>query len=116
MLNFDTLRGSLQTSFQTSREELLWALLTAALAGGLLLGALLGFVGPILTFAALVGLAGGLLMLRSMLWGLIALIGIAVLLPFGVLPVKIGLQPTFLDAATLAVFGVWFVSAMAQSG
>jgi len=116
MINLRTLQSSLQTSFQTSRRELLWAVLAGSLAGGLLLGALLGFVGPILTVAALLGLAGGLWMLRSVVWGLTALLGIVVLLPFAVLPVNLGLQPTFLDMATLAVFAVWFMGTMAQAG
>ncbi len=116
MINLKTLQRSLQTSFQTGRHELLWAVLAGSLAGGLLLGALLGFAGPILTVAALLGLAGGLWMLRSMVWSLTALLGIAVLLPFAVLPVNLGLQPTFLDMATLAVFGVWFVGTTAQAG
>lgn len=116
MLRPETASKSFRASFQTSRRELLWALLAGVLAGALLLGALLGFVGPILTVAVLLALAGGLLMLRSMVWGLTAVIGVAVLLPFAVLPVNVGLQPTFLDMATLVVFGVWFLDAMTHSG
>jgi len=45
--------------------------------------------------------------LRDTQWGLVALIGLVCLLPFGALPFAIGFTPTFLDLALLAVYFVW---------
>ena len=87
---------------------------TAALgmAGLLLVGALLAAVlvaaaGPLLAFAAFIGVVGTLLVLRSLRWGLVALFAVLGLLPFAALPFKIGFTPTFLDLALLAVYTVW---------
>jgi hypothetical protein len=50
-------------------------------------------------------------------FGLYAVIGIAVLLPFGALPLNIGFNPTFLDLALLALFGMWLARGLTrQSG
>lgn len=76
---------------------------------GLLTGALFGFLGPVLALGAVGGLVVGLMMLRSIRWGLFALIGLICLLPYGAIPVDIGFRPTFIDAVLLALFGVWFV-------
>jgi O-antigen ligase len=48
-------------------------------------------------------------MLRSIRWGLFALIGLICLLPYAAMPLDIGFRPTFIDAVLLALFGVWFV-------
>jgi O-antigen ligase len=48
-------------------------------------------------------------MLRDMQWGLVAIVGLICLLPFGALPFKIGFTPTFLDLALIAVYFVWIV-------
>ncbi len=76
---------------------------------GLLTGALFGLLGPALAVGAVGALVVGLLMLRSIRWGLFALIGLICLLPYGAVPVDIGFRPTFIDGALLALFGVWFV-------
>ncbi|HIQ05931.1 MAG TPA: hypothetical protein EYH31_09615, partial [Anaerolineae bacterium] len=67
----------------------------AALATGLLIlgGALIGgayvaLLGPTLALAGAAAIVGGLLMLQSVQWGLIFLIGISTLLPFAALPFK----------------------------
>lgn len=72
-------------------------------------GIVLAFGGPLA--AVVVALAGvaTLVVLRSIevgLWGIIAVI---CLLPFGTIPVDIGLTPTFLDVAMGAVVGVWLL-------
>jgi hypothetical protein len=71
------------------------------------LGALLGYAGPIITLGMLLALAAGLWILTSLeigLWGVIAIIA---LLPFGALPFKIVVTPTFLDLAMVAVAMVY---------
>jgi len=86
----------------------LGALIVALLAGGLV-GALFGGLGPVIALA-LIGVAcAGLLMIRSALWGLIALVGVIVLLPYAALPFEIVFTPTFLDLILAALFGVWFL-------
>lgn len=75
------------------------AALTAALAVALL--------GPLYAVAGFAVLIGGLLVLRDIRWGLLALFGVIGLLPFAALPFKIGFRPTFLDVALLAVYFVW---------
>jgi O-antigen ligase len=77
------------------------------LLGGLLVGALFGYLGPVIAVALILALVGGLLMLRSTQWGLLAVIAVICLLPFGSLPVKIGFTPTFLDVVFGVVFFVW---------
>ncbi len=84
----------------------LWLGLALALTA-ILLGALLGFVGPLITVGALIGLAAGLWAITNLevgLWGAIAII---TLLPFGALPFKIVFTPTFLDLALLGVVTVY---------
>jgi hypothetical protein len=76
---------------------------------GLLTGALFGLLGPVLALGAIGGLTVSLMMLRSIRWGLFALIGLICLLPYGAMPIDIGFRPTFIDAVLLALFGVWFV-------
>ncbi len=78
------------------------------LIGGLA-GAMLGFLGPLLTAAAVVGAAGAILVLRDVQWGFYAVVTVSALLPFGALPFSIGFTPTFLDVALAALFFVWFM-------
>ena len=85
----------------------------AVLAFGVLLalagGAVIAFGSPAIAFAIALGIVAGAVVLSSIEFGLYAMIAIAVLLPFGALPLNIGFNPTFLDLALLAVFGVWLV-------
>ncbi len=78
------------------------------LAGGLV-GTMLGFLGPLLTIAALAGAIGVVLMLRDVQWGFYAVVAVSALLPFGALPFRLGFTPTFLDAALAVLFFVWFM-------
>ncbi len=80
---------------------LLFAL--AALVAALTVAAL----GPLYAIAGFIVLIGGLLILRDIRWGLLALFGVIGLLPFAALPFKLGFRPTFLDVALLAVYFVW---------
>ena len=85
-----------------------WIGLAVLLAGGGLLAALLvAAAGPLYALAALVALVGGLLMLRDMRWGFVALLAVIGVLPFAALPFKVGFTPTFLDIALLALYFVW---------
>ncbi len=78
---------------------------TVAVLGGIVLAV----GGPLAALALLAAGAGGLIVLRNMeigFWGIIAVI---CLLPFGTIPVDVGVTPTFLDAALGAVIGVWLL-------
>ena len=79
------------------------------LAFGGLAGAMLGFLGPLLTAAALVAGIGGVLMLRHVKWGFYAVVAVSALLPFGALPFRFGFTPTFLDVALAILFFVWLM-------
>lgn len=76
------------------------ALIGAAigLTGGLL-ALLLVIGGPIVAFGALFGLMAGLYILSNISAALYGVIFITALLPFGTLPFKIAITPTFLDIA-----------------
>lgn len=89
--------------------------LLVALAASLAAGALLS-VWPPLPFALLVGGAAGLAVLRRPVRGLHLLVAVALLLPWAVLPVKLGLFLTFIDLALLAIFGTWLLVAVERSG
>jgi len=66
-------------------------------------------LGPVwLGFAALLALLGGVAVLRSTDLGLLAVVAAALLLPFGALPFKVAITPTFLELALLA-FGATLV-------
>lgn len=82
-------------------------LIVVSLLLGTLGGLSLVFLHPFMTVALVVGLVGGLLLLRSVQMGLLFLIGVATLLPFGAIPISLGFYPTFLDVALLVLFGVW---------
>jgi hypothetical protein len=86
------------------------ALLGAAigLCAGIL-ALMLAVAGPIITVVAVLAFLGGLHVLTSASAALYAVILTVILLPFGVLPVKIALTPTLLDIA-LAAFLVVYVS------
>ncbi len=77
-------------------------------------GWLVAVAGPIVTAALVVAVAGGLWVLRDIevgYWGLVAVI---CLLPFGKLPVEIGLKPSFLDVAIGLLFFVWLTGLVTQ--
>ena len=77
------------------------------LAIGLPVGAILGLLGGLFGTALIVALALGYLMLRSLIVGLMALIGVVFLLPFAALPVQIGVTPTLLNLVLATLFFVW---------
>jgi O-antigen ligase len=93
--------------FNPNHRTALLSLAGLLLVGALLASLLVAAAGPILALAAAIGLIGGLLILRSLRWGMVALLVVIGLLPFATLPFKLGFTPTFLDIALLAVYLVW---------
>jgi O-antigen ligase len=102
--------SSLQRIFvNTDRRFALLVIVALCIAAGLAVGAYVALLSPLLAVVGTLALIGGLLMLRDVQWGLVAIIGLICLLPFGALPFKIGFTPTFLDLALIAVYFVWVV-------
>ncbi|MFC2036485.1 O-antigen ligase family protein [Chloroflexota bacterium] len=101
---------SLQRIFvESDRRFAMAAIVALCVAAGLLVGVYVAILSPVFAIAGVAAMAGGLLMLRDTQWGLIALISLICLLPFGALPFKIGFTPTFLDLALVAVYFVWIM-------
>ncbi len=105
----------LQSSLIVGGRLALWALVALCLVVGVIGGGLVVTLSPLMAFGLVVLLIGGLMMLKSTQVGLLALIGVATLLPFGVIPVKIGFYPTFLDAVLLALFFVWLARVVTRA-
>ncbi len=81
----------------TARTRALdWSAL-AAVALGLAGGVLLVAASPLVVFGALAGLAVGAAMLRSPQAALLVFVAVASLLPFGVIPIRLGVQLTMID-------------------
>ncbi len=83
-----------------------------ALAGG----AVIAYGSPAIAFAIVLAVVAGAIVLSNIDFGLYAVIAIAVLLPFGALPLNIGFNPTFLDLALLAAFGMWLLRGLTRQG
>lgn len=101
--------NSIRLSFQASNWRIAALLLLVSLLVSVIVGAVVSFLSPLIAFAAIAGIGVLLLMLRSPQWGLYATIGVAILLPFGALPIDVGFKPTFLDGAIGMAFFVWFM-------
>lgn len=80
----------------------------------LVFAAAVSFVSPVYVFAGLIGLAAGIIIMTNIEYGLYAVLGVAILLPFASIPVNLGFNPTFLDLALLALFAMWFARAMTR--
>jgi len=78
-------------------------------SAGVLAGALVGGLGPIIAVGVVGALVVTALMLRSTQAGLVTLVALIALLPYGALPFKIGFRPTFIDLALAALFAVWLL-------
>jgi hypothetical protein len=104
-------KANLRTIFVTNERWLIiMAVVGLCLIVGLIGGAYIALLTPLLAALVLIALAGGFLMLRSIQWGLFALVGIIYLLPFAALPVNIGFSPTFLDLVLAVIFLVWITA------
>jgi polysaccharide biosynthesis protein PslJ len=80
---------------------------------GTLAGAAVSF-GPFwLGFAALGALGAGLLILRSTDLSLAAVFAVIAVLPFGALPFKVAVTPTFLELALIALLGITLLRVLA---
>jgi len=105
----------LQSSLIAEGRLTFWALVVLCLVVGVAGGGLIATLSPLMAFGLVVLLIGGLMMLRSTQVGLLALIGVATLFPFGVIPVQLGFYPTFLDAVLLALFFVWLARVVTRA-
>jgi O-antigen ligase len=76
------------------------------------LGLLLALAQPALTFAIVLGVLAALYVLSNVSAALYGVIAIAAVIPFGTLPFKIGLTPTFLDLAMGAFLVVYLMQWM----
>lgn len=92
--------------FVTGPWRLVWVL-ALCLVAGLLGGALVTFITAPIALALAVGAIGGLTLLRSPMLALLSVIGVVILLPFAVVPLGIGFNPTFLNLALLATVTIW---------
>lgn len=93
------------------------ALILALVIGcalALLFAAAVAFTSPAIVIAGLLALAVGVVIMTNIEYGLYAVIGVAILLPFASIPVNLGFNPTFLDLALLALFAMWFARAMTR--
>jgi len=95
----------MQLDFTAQRTKIGVIVLGGALA--LAGGAAIAWVHPLVPFAVLGGLLAALVVLSNIDFGLYTVIAVAVLLPFGALPLNIGFNPTFLDLALVAVIAIW---------
>jgi O-antigen ligase len=95
----------MQLDFTVQRTKIGVIVLGGALA--LAGGAAIAWVHPLVPFAVLGGLLAALVVLSNIDFGLYTVIAVAVLLPFGALPLNIGFNPTFLDLALVAVIAIW---------
>lgn len=66
---------------------------------GASIGLAIAGLGPLLALAAIGGVLAGLYIITDVSMALYAIIGVILLLPFGVFPVKIAITPTLLDLA-----------------
>jgi O-antigen ligase len=79
---------------------------------GLIGGWFVATAGPFIAAALVVGITGGLWMLRDIEVGFWALIAVICLLPFGKLPFDVGFKLSFLDVVVGTLFVVWLVELM----
>ncbi len=88
-----------------------WALAGLLLLVSLCGGAYVAFLSPMIAWGLALAVAGSLLTLKDIRWGFFGLVAVIYLLPFGVLPLRLGFYPTFLDAALLLIFAAWITGA-----
>lgn len=110
----DQARRAFLPAFPKSRASLpnsatLALLLGLALIGAAAIGWLAVVRGPVQTAALIVGLVGLIVVASDPRAGLWAVVGVMTLLPFAVIPVRVGLTLTLLEAAMIAVYAVWLL-------
>src|SRR5579859_1102632 len=90
-----------------------WVLLGAL---GLLSGIIVAALPPFAALVAVLGAIASAYMFINPLAGLIGFCAVATLLPFGVIPVKLGARLTFLDAVLGILTFVWLLRLVRASG
>ena len=100
-------RSMQQILLESDRRFAFAVMIALCVAAGLLAGAYVAILSPLYAVAGVLAIAAGLLMLRDVWWGLVGLIALITLLPFGALPFKLGLTPTFLDLVLIVIYFVW---------
>jgi O-antigen ligase len=91
-----------------------WGAALAAVLCGALIGTAAAF-GPIYAVAGLLAAAVGVGLLRSVRFGVLAALAVMTLLPFGTLPFKAIITPTFLSLVLAALSAVWVLRALARA-
>lgn len=81
----------------------------AAVGGGLEVARLVVGHSPLLVLALLLALAGGVLALSDVRAALWLTLGVVTLLPYAVIPIRVGLTLTLFEAGALAAVGVWLL-------
>ncbi len=104
----------MQLAFAENRAKLWLIVLGIGIVFALAMGALIAFASPVIAIGLVAGILAAAIILSNVEFGLYAVIAIAVLFPFGALPLNIGFNPTFLDLALVAVFGVWLARVMTR--
>ena len=102
----------LQLLFVQNRWLAVLAAVSLSILVGLAGGWLVAAAGPFMTAALVVGVAGGLWMLRDIEVGYWALVAVICLLPFGKLPFDVGFKPSFLDVVVGVLFVIWVMELM----
>ena len=104
----------MQLSFTTSRFRIWLVVLAIGVALAIGSGALIAFGSPLYALVGALGLIAAAIVMSNIDLGLYGVIAVAVLLPFGALPLNIGFNPTFLDLALIAVFTMWLARIMTR--
>lgn len=105
----------IQSNIEERRPLSVGLLVALCLVVGIVGGLLTAAVSPLAGFAVVFAFILGLAVLVNTQVGLIAIVTIAYLLPFAVIPLPIGgLKLTFLDATLSAVLLIWILKLMAR--
>lgn len=99
-----------------SRQWLAPLAITGGAAAAVAAGWLSASRSPWLAGSVVVGGVGGVWALRRPEVALVSLVLIITLLPFGVVPARLGASPTLLDVATAGVFLVWLGRVAVRGG
>ncbi|MDE3089700.1 MAG: O-antigen ligase family protein [Chloroflexota bacterium] len=99
-----------------NRSRSLLIVLALGIALALAGGAVIAFGSPAIAFAIVLAVVASAIVLSNIEFGVYAVIAVAVLLPFGALPLNIGFNPTFLDLALLALFAMWVARGLTRQG
>ncbi len=98
----------------TRLDKRLFAILVGLAIGAIagVIGLLMAVGGPIIAFAAILGVLAGLYILTDLTAALYGLILMIIWLPFGTFPVKIAITPTLIDIILVAFILVYLVQWM----